>query len=925
MITVRPQKNLKNAKEYFHQHLRRGDYHSQGQTLEGQWYGKGVERLAREVQLAQAARFGPGQAVTEEAFLRLCDNLHPLTGQKLTVRHRKDRRVFYDFTISAPKSVSVMALTMGDARILAAHDRACRAAMRELELVAATRIRKGRAREQRPTGEIVAAAFRHDASRALDPQLHTHLVVFNATWDEVEQRWKALEPSTMFDHTKFLTEVYRAVLAADLLKLGYKLRQTTNGFQIEGVSEPVLQRFSKRSRAILIVETQAVKDLNARRKQELEEAVTKSITPEQRAIAEQKLSEFVPLTKLTNTGRALVAHATRQRKQTDLSSSELAALQREQLTGDELGALEKLIPGADPETAETDLTPAEALTYACDHLFERRSVVAEKEILTEGLAYACGQVSLAELRAELRNRPELIRANGSVTTKTALREEQRMIALVNHSLGRYLPLNPQFATTDTLSGEQQQVVKSVLNSADGVFCLRGGAGTGKTVTLKEVVRGMEAVGLGVVTIAPSAAAVDVLREEGFADAQTVQTLLVNEAKQERLKNQVLLVDEAGLLSNPQMLGLLELVHRNRCRLLLSGDRRQHNSVEAGDALRILEQHSALHTVELQTIRRQTHEEYREAIAEIARGQAARAFVRLQRMGAVEEVAKGERYVQLGARYVASLKAGKTALIITPTWRESEITTEQVRQELKQAGRLQPTEKAVSAHLPLQWTEAQKRDLRNYEPGQVLLFHRATRDFGAGEWGEVERRDTAGLRVRKPNGKVVCVTKKQSHSFEVARPHTLNLAPGEQLLIQGNRRDAGLLNGQIVTVKQVEPDGSLSLADGRTVPAAFRTFNYGYCVTSPKSQGKTVDHVYVAVDAESGQSVNVKQFYVSASRGREQIHIYTDDLEWLREQVLKSGTRKAAIELVDEMAAHPHAGEQVHPPAADMAVKPGLRA
>lgn len=111
MITARPQKDLKNAKEYFREHLRRGDYHSQGQTIEGQWYGKGVERLALEAGHNPASGFGPGKIVTEEAFIRLCDNQHPLTGKKLTVRSRKERRVFYDFTCSAPKSVSVMAVT----------------------------------------------------------------------------------------------------------------------------------------------------------------------------------------------------------------------------------------------------------------------------------------------------------------------------------------------------------------------------------------------------------------------------------------------------------------------------------------------------------------------------------------------------------------------------------------------------------------------------------------------------------------------------------------------------------------------------------------------------------------------------------------------------------------------------------------------
>jgi RNase P/RNase MRP subunit p29 len=289
------------------------------------------------------------------------------------------------------------------------------------------------------------------------------------------------------------------------------------------------------------------------------------------------------------------------------------------------------------------------------------------------------------------------------------------------------------------------------------------------------------------------------------------------------------------------------------------------------------------------------------------------------------VSQAGRYQQLAADYLGALRAGKSALIITPTWRESEITTEQVRYGLQQAGRLKTAETAVAAHLPLQWTEAQKRDLRNYQRGQVLLFHRPTRDFRAGEWGEVVQLTATELTVRKANGRSVTVTKKQSHSFEVARRQVLAVAPGEQLLIQGNRRDARLLNGQIVTVKKVERDGRLTLADGRTIPADFRTFNYGYCVTSPKSQGKTVDHVYVAVDAESGKAVNMKQFYVSASRGREQIRIYTDDLDWLRDQVLKSGTRKAAVELVDEMAAHQQAAERVRSTTPRPTVTPGVKA
>ena len=120
MITARPQKNLKAAKNYFREHLAKGDYHSEEQTVQGHWFGKGIERLGLD----------PAAPVTELEYTRLCENLHPVTGSRLTVRQRQvDRRVFYDCVASAPKSVSIVALLGRDERVLAAHDAACREAM----------------------------------------------------------------------------------------------------------------------------------------------------------------------------------------------------------------------------------------------------------------------------------------------------------------------------------------------------------------------------------------------------------------------------------------------------------------------------------------------------------------------------------------------------------------------------------------------------------------------------------------------------------------------------------------------------------------------------------------------------------------------------------------------------------------------------
>jgi ATP-dependent exoDNAse (exonuclease V) alpha subunit len=134
-----------------------------------------------------------------------------------------------------------------------------------------------------------------------------------------------------------------------------------------------------------------------------------------------------------------------------------------------------------------------------------------------------------------------------------------------------------------------------------------------------------------------------------------------------------------------------------------------------------------------------------------------------------------------------------------------------------------------------------------------------------------------------------------------RTRNLEARSGESLLIQANTESGDgrkLANGELVQVAKVQKRGAIELTDGRTIPANFRQFTYGYAVTSHASQGLTVDHVLLALDSQSGPAVNAKQFYVSTSRGREGLRIYTDDVEALREQITRSGHRPLALEVVE---------------------------
>ena len=152
-------KVIKNGATYLGRHLRANDYYDKGNEITGHWLGQGACELGLE-----------GKAIGENdaAFEALRLNLDPRTGEPLTARTRANRRAFFDFQISAPKDVSILAVTFGDERLRRAHSEAMKAGFAELERLAARQGLCGEAGSTRDavmTGNLVAAAFTHDASR----------------------------------------------------------------------------------------------------------------------------------------------------------------------------------------------------------------------------------------------------------------------------------------------------------------------------------------------------------------------------------------------------------------------------------------------------------------------------------------------------------------------------------------------------------------------------------------------------------------------------------------------------------------------------------------------------------------------------------------------------------------------------------------
>ncbi len=877
MITVRC---MTDGATYLSRHLCHSDYYDEQRRVQGKWLGQGAERLGLKA----------GSAVEPEVFDQLRQNINPVTGERLTMRTNtvrrgggrevSNRRCFYDVTISAPKSVSIMAQLAGDERLVAAHQHAARYALAETERAAQVQVSLGRAKSRQFTGNLIAAEFGHDTSRALDPQLHNHYVVMPATWNAERQRWMALEAREIYEQTKYLTELYRNELAKEVGRMGYTIESRKNGWEIAGVSDELLERYSQRS---------AARDAGV-------------------AAEEKKLGR-----KLTNDERAVVVRETRTTKLKTISTAEVRALQRGRLAPAELAELGKVraaAVGARPVQMEP---PKRVLSLAAEHCFERRTVVAEHDLLASALRFGYGRLDVDALKSELKNDAGFLKAGGKVTTAASLQRELDVAEFVTSTRGKFPALGVP-VKNDRLSLEQAQAGANVLSCRDQAVVLRGAAGVGKTTVLSSIIEGSKD---DVLVFAPTTKAVEVLQKDGgasragqaLAKTQTVQALLQSSRLQADCRNKVVVVDEYSLLSLRQLHDLTTLARRQNARLIFSGDSRQHLSVEAGDAARIVERETPVRVVDLKTIRRQVPAKYRAAVQSLADGRTAKGLKQLDALGAVVEVTdRDARLARMVDDYLSASAETKTivtrhgkkssrkdCIMVAPTWAEIDDLTTIVRDRLKQGGELQPEGVKFTALKNLDWTVAERKDLKKFRGGEVLVFHRPAAGFAKGEEVRAVRLHQGKLEVRRADGRVVAVTGNQAGSFSVFKEKEIELCPGDKLRLQTpcvDGRGRKLANGSVVTLDGVTADGKLKLTDGREI--ATRQLTHGYAMTSHGAQGVTCDKAFVA-------GVMSKQgLYVSASRGRESVTFYTPDkAEFVADMNLRSEERQSALEFSRE--------------------------
>lgn len=888
MLRIIESKSAGGAKKYFDEGLsREGNYYLDAeQEIPGRWGGRAAEML------------GLSGQVNREAFHALIDNLHPATGERLTARNVEGRRCGYDFTFNAPKDVSVIFELTGDEAILSAFRVAVRETMEEIEADMQTRVRKGKQDTDRHTSNLVYGEFIHRTTRPPkstglpEMHLHCHAYVMNLTYDFEEKRFKAGQFGNIKRDAPYYESAFHARLAGHLSAF-YTIERRAKGWGIAGVPQTVIDKFSSRTREIE-AEAKAKGITNAKVKDQL-------------------------------------GAKTRSRKRKDLGMEALRKEWDARLTPEERWALNGLRDSGGNAGAPA-ISDKAAMDYALAHGFERHSVATEREMMAAALRHGVGSVTVEGVRREMTRGDVLARefeGRKHVTTKNVLAEEKAMIETVKRGRGTCAPLGKRSFVFDPgarLNEEQKEAVNHVLRSRDAVTGISGGAGVGKTTLMREAVRGIEEGGKRVFTFAPTAdASRGVLRSEGFGNANTVAALLSSAQLQEQIRGQVVWIDEAGLLGAKTTAKVFKLAEEQQARVILSGDSAQHRAVERGDALRLLENKAGLKMARVREIQRQKGT-YKQAVGAISRGDLAQGFERLEAMGAIVEMADDQRYKTLAGEYVEAVKAGKTALAVAPTHAEGALVTDAVRAELRAApaGKGKKPLLAMNERLyrrleNLQLTEAQRGDARQYQPGLVVQFTQKAKGFENGEQVGVVGIAGNAVEVVNNQGRNVTLPLDQAGRFQVYKESQIALAVGEKIRItqngfsvpdDGKGKGHRLNNGALYEVAGMTKAGDVKLNNGWVVRRDYGHVAYGYCATSHASQGKTVDRVLIAQSAASFRAASKEQFYVSVSRGREAVRVFTDDKQALRDAVADSSARMSATELMEKKPGRKMMGQAV---------------
>jgi len=888
-----------------------GYYKTEGYYMAGSPEGDAAARWFGEA----AKEEGLQGRVDDAKFAQLLDGQAP-NGQVLgrMVKGERQHRPGIDLTFSASKTVSIMALVAGDERVMQAHDKAVVSAMSYVEknLVQTRRHVNGELKVV--GGKMIAGMFRHDTSRALDPQLHTHVVIANMVKGD-DGRYTALHNDQIYKHKMVGGEVYRNELAKELKSIGYEVERVGRHrfVEIKGVKPTLVETYAKRRAEI--VEAIEARDVGA-----------------------------------TAKNNALAALATRAKKHGGIERSELIGawikeanaigVTKDQLT--ELALAAKIrsqhhVAGVTRDGKGVNLAQSEArenVAFAIKHISERNSVYETKDVILAALKRS-DKAGIKEITGEIvrlvktgalihgvsdgkpvltDNETLLIERQTIREFRKTVREDGVKLAPTRKPNGQIIHSGEKHLTRSlsmtTLTTGQQEAVETSLSGKGRYVAVQGYAGTGKTFMLDKLRGYAERSGYTVEGSAPTNKAVENLAE-AIPSSKTLQyRLLKNQhnPKIEDKSNTILVVDEASMITTKDMKALMDYTNASRyARVILVGDQKQLDAVGAGTPFATL-QKAGMRTAVMTDIQRQRNKSTLEAVNHSIKGEIRAAFSKIDKNIVENPYDMTKAVANSWLTRSDALREKTSIVVLTNGMRQS--VNQLIRDELQIEGKIGANDHTINALEPRHFSRAEAGDAKSYSKNDKIVPISPIKKYGlnAGEVYTVVRTDFERNQIDVMiNGGGAVTTlplgqaSKVAGSVSIFKAVQRDLAIGDKIKLTITDKTQDIRNGDRAVVTAIDHKSvTLDLGNDKetTLPLdslAAKGIDHGYVATAHDLQGSTVDNIIVAMRSTEMLATQ-KGFYVGISRAKDEVILVTDKVNDLAARLQsKTGERVSALD------------------------------
>ncbi|MDE4928725.1 MobF family relaxase [Ralstonia insidiosa] len=920
--------NVGSAGQALH-YFSKDNYYTQDEGLEkSEWFGQG------------AAALGLSGQIERQDFFEILNG--KVDGQELgkfvvneeTGEREREHRPGTDMTFSAPKSVSLLAEVAGNREVREAHEAAVKKALTYIESeLAYTRQMKDGELESVKTGNVVVAMFRHNTSRELDPQTHTHAVIMNATKRE-DGEWRSLTNDEIWKAQRVVGAIYTGELASKLQELGYELRRTDEkgNFEVVGVTREQIEHFSQRRAEIEASLKSRGVDIDSATAQDKEDA-----------------------TLMTRAKKVDVDHEALITDWKDRAQGvglNLAEIQAKAEAAREQGGIMR----------EDKLTGRQAMEFAAAHLIEREAVVSKEDLMKTALEHGVGRVSPTDVQKafdKLEAEGHLVKLpDGNYTTAKMLGSEQWALDQVQAQKGVMPAIMAAEHVTERLGKAedkqgfkytegQKEAITTVLTTEDRYVAVQGLAGTGKTTMLRSLKEMAQEQGYTVRGMAPTGAASKVLARETGIATDTVSMFQIKERQLQKdiefakqfapdfqRKPEMWIVDESSFLSQRQKAQLDHMAAKAGAKVVYLGDTLQLQGVEAGKPFELAQKQGGIETAYMTEISRQKTPDLKAAVDiivgkdQLAEGgrltavelkNNARAFEHMDKTGMVKEVKNGG-LIDAAVKDVLAMTADERArtIVITAYNKDRHEINAGVRDGLKQTGEVSRIEQNKEILISKGWTRAVTKEAQYYNAGDVVRFGRDYKQIDAakGEYARVVSTDAPrGVVVlQKENGQTIAWEPKKHNNVEVYDAERRDIAKGD--IIRMTRNEGEFKNGEVARVAAIDGDKvKLELKQGEAISyhdvdlAKSKHWDYAYASTVHASQGATQHRAMFVIRAPEDENEKKqarqleamakvfgdRSFYVGSTRASHELSIYTNDKAVAAKAVSAQQDKTSAVE------------------------------